>query len=367
MRFFPLRMSPVLLSPALLIALLPGCHLFVSGEIEKTCDEIPGCGPGTADADDTDDETDETGADDTDDGTDEAGPDDTEPDPDDTAAAGETGDTTPDDTAPIGGERARGLVLFGVNFETELFTLWIHDADDTLVHELSFGEADSDRTYAMAWDDAQGRFFVGFNNQISVLELPKKSDDLEIDVGDAIRELKVVGGAVWVIGEETLGVIEGGGVGAPAYTLVADGVFTELSGGYFAESTRTIEVVDLDRGSPDLWSLDVTSLKLNRVASDIDSQDIRAKLPFGGRDDLPWSCTAAGAVYDLVALQGGNREPERSAELPTADVIDCDYDAGSDEVLMFSTDAGALRVNAAGDVDRFSLPDGYILLAGAVW
>jgi len=341
--------------PALLFALpLTGCHLFASGEIEKTCDDIPGCAAGTVGTD-TDTSTD-----------------DTDPSTDDTATTGagdDTGTTPPtDDTGPIGGERLRGLVLFGVNLEAEQFGLWIHDPDDGLVHELFFGEADVDRRYAMAWDDAQGRFFVAFNEQVTILDLPKdkKGDDIDIEIGDVVLELKIVGGEIWVIGEETLGRLKGG-VGTPAYELIATGEFTELSGGFFSEARRTIEVVDLDRSSPDLWALDITSMKLNRVARDFDDQEARSRLPFGGRDDLPWSCTSAGAVYDLSALQGGILEPERLIDLTTTDVIDCDYDAGSDEVIMFSVDAGVLRVDAAGAVDRFSLPAGYTLLSGAVW
>ncbi len=132
-------------------------------------------------------------------------------------------------------------------------------------------------------------------------------------------------------------------------------------------------IVDRNRGAPVIYDYDPSTDRLSALIQQVDDNDARVHAPFAGPDGAPWACSSAGAVYDLEYLSQGTRadphsEPERLADPIFSDVVDCGYDAGSGDVVMFSEGEGGWRVASDGSrSEYFSLAPGAALLRGATW
>ncbi len=343
-----------------LTATLSGCALFASGAIEKTCEDLPlGCGGGV-DSADTDDGGDDTGGG-SDDG---SGDDGTGDDGSGDDGTGDGDDSGPVDTGPPP-EPLRGTVAVGWSNQAGL-GVWVHDADGALLQELYTDDA-ANTTYALAWDPDAELLYAAFGGSLAEVNLKTGQASVELDLGLDVVALALVGDELWVIGADTLGVVDLAGSAQVYEEELPAGTLSDVSGGYYAPSRGAIDMVDLDADTPDLWSWSLGSEALEVSLQDFDSVSSRARLPFAGADERAWSCTAAGGVHRLEDLAAGDRTLERLIDRSLDDLVACGYDPGSDEVIMFSAQAGILRVSPDGTDAQLSLPSGYSLLSGAVW
>ncbi len=365
MRTLPVLLSSLALSPL-------GCALFASGAIDKTCDDIPGCPEGAVDSapgDTGPGDSGTTGGGTTDGGTTGG-----------TTDGGTTGGTTDGGTTggttdggTTGGttgfgEPEAGVILLGYDYAEGELSFWVYGADGTQTASLVTAAPEPFGDYQIAWDPREGVAYLAQSDQVLGLDPLSGSVVMSVDLRESSTGLALADGVIWVIAETSIGRILRDDAGDTYEEVAPQASFTALSGGYYHPLIDAIKAVDLDDGGPDLWSLDIASAALIETLENFDDQAARARIPFLGYDGQAWTCSSSGAVYDMKALSEGDREPMRLPEQDLRDILDCGYDAGSDDVIMFSESGGALRVAAGGSIgSRLPVPSGYTLLAGAVW
>ncbi len=116
----------------------------------------------------------------------------------------------------------------------------------------------------------------------------------------------------------------------------------------FSQATRVaadglggLWILDLGSGTPSLYSWNGT---LEPLYKDYDEHAGRSVGLFRGPEDRPWVCSAGGGVWPVSALAKGATKPVRLADNQLSSVIDCDYDPGSDEFILFSRDGSVVRL-----------------------
>jgi hypothetical protein len=114
---------------------------------------------------------------------------------------------------------------------------------------------------------------------------------------------------------------------------------------------------DTDGGSPDLyqWTLGSTP---TRLYSDFDVSTARARILFPGPRDLPYSCSTAGAIYNVADLADGSSAPVVFYAGGLTDVSACAYDPGDETWLLFSASTGVVRMDAQGRGQVVMAPEG---------
>jgi len=98
----------------------------------------------------------------------------------------------------------------------------------------------------------------------------------------------------------------------------------------------------LDLHGPTVWSLGLND-SLEPLYSAYDDTALRSVGLFVGPDEGPWVCSGSGGVWSVAALAEGEKAPWRLAQ-DTSGVVDCGYDPGSDEVLLFTTIGAVVRL-----------------------
>ena len=368
MRTLLVLLSSLALSPL-------GCALFASGAIDTTCDDIPGCPEGLVDSGPGD--TGDTGGGGTDGGgtdgggTDGGGIDSGSTDGGGTTDSGGTdsgGAGGTDGGTTIFGDPEAGIILLGYDYPEGELSFWVYGADGTQSASLVTAAPEPVGDYQVAWDPREGVAYIAQSDQVLGLDPLLGGVVMSVDLREPSTGLALADGTVWVIAETSIGRVLRDDTGDTYEEVALPGSFTALSGGYYHPLIDAIKVVDLDEGGPDLWSLDIASSALIETLENFDDQSARARIPFLGYDGQAWTCSASGAVYDMKTLSEGDREPMRLPEQDLRDVLDCGYDSGSDDVILFSESGGALRVAADGAIlSRLPVPSGYTLLAGATW
>ena len=129
---------------------------------------------------------------------------------------------------------------------------------------------------------------------------------------------------------------------------------------------ETLYVVDLDDGSPDVLVLSADGSDVQTALEDIDSSSDRSRYAFTDQDEDLWVCSRAGAATRAETLSSGNKEPEILPEVPLFDVVGCDYDTGSHQLLLISAEEGLLRVDGDGSTEVVHVP-GNRIVYGSGW
>jgi hypothetical protein len=80
------------------------------------------------------------------------------------------------------------------------------------------------------------------------------------------------------------------------------------------------------------------------------------------------TCSKTGATYLVGELKGGNKDPDRYPQVNFGDIASCEYDAVTDEVVLFSESNGIGWMDASGKIVRTKDgTDGYRIVNGSVW
>jgi hypothetical protein len=307
-----------------LLPVLAGCHLFSSGTIGTTCEDV---------------------------------------------GAGCT-DTGQEDTAPfVPPNPYTTRFVVGVNREVAI-TVRVVDAAEGVVLEAST-DASHDPG-PVAFDDAGSRLFY-YDNATRFLHVLANGTDSPVmgyapDIGVTsivAVDLEAMDGQLYLLAPDAL------------YRLdTANSSFVTVAyPGSFLDARSVFPTPDgqanvLDRGEmggyPDLWRVDLSSGGTTYAFTNFDDGQGRASHGFLGPDDAPWVCSVLGATYAVADLNGGAREP---AVLPDAadveilvgsplldDVSDCEWDEAAARFVMASPSAGILGIDAWNSVDPIVPP-----------
>jgi hypothetical protein len=80
------------------------------------------------------------------------------------------------------------------------------------------------------------------------------------------------------------------------------------------------------------------------------------------------TCSESGATYLVDELQAGNKDPDRYPQINLGDIVSCEHDSDTDEVVLFSRDNGIGWMNTSGQIVRtMGATDGYRIVNGSVW
>ncbi|MCB9762611.1 MAG: hypothetical protein H6739_22620 [Alphaproteobacteria bacterium] len=297
----------------------PACHLFSSGEIECTRDELPDCLGVEGDADaDADADT-------------------------DTDADADADSDTDADADPI-----QGVVYIGEGTDSSSGSqIWVvegyDEANALVIEEGDFGSVSgpvayrsSDDVLLMAHEDRL--LLVNNTGIIAVGTLPGE-----------VRDIYAGQSYFWAITSDGLYRVNSAG----ASEQLRDTSFQELTAVFPAASG---ELFILDRGgstnSPSLYRYDTRDESLTLEYGSYDITRNRSIDGFQGVDDEPFVCSAAGGAYRVADVANEDTAPERLATGSLTDIVDCGYDAGSDEVILFSASRGVFRVQSTGATTR---------------
>ncbi|MCB9794046.1 MAG: hypothetical protein H6741_15130 [Alphaproteobacteria bacterium] len=131
--------------------------------------------------------------------------------------------------------------------------------------------------------------------------------------------------------------------------LGSSGQFRELAS-VFAAGPDLVYI--LDRGgttnSPSLYAFDPDTEAVSIAFPGYDTTRNRSVDAFLGPEDRPFVCSRGGGAYAVEDVRDGVTTPERLATGSLTDIVDCGYDPATDEVVLFSTSAGVVRVQSTG-------------------
>ncbi len=175
-------------------------------------------------------------------------------------------------------------------------------------------------------------------------------------------EITVVDGTVYVAYRSGIASFDGG----EQHWITTPGAVTDVSG--IADAGNgLLYVVDLDSdgSGPDSYSLDPVGQSLVELERDFDDTKDRARYVFSDASKALWVCTRAGAATKVAKLVDGEKEP---LILPDelGEVVACDLDPGSGELMIVSSGEGLVRADNSG-VTTWTQATPTAILAGSAW
>ena len=311
----------------MLILTLSACHLFSSAEIPCARDELPGC-LDTAEADtDTDSDADSDADSDT--------------------------DTDTDTDTDVVGDPTAGLVM-SVRGSSDWL---VRVLDQQGAESFSYGQAGA-VFGPVAWDEAGQVAYVASNGDGDLYKIGSSCPQSLGPLGGVAVDLAINGS--WLYATDGTNLVR---------LSLSSGATEPLS----SELTQALQlipdkgdgvyIIDRGSGSPSLLHYESGSVTMSVANYDsIDARSVGAYL----REGEVWLCSEGGGTWSVGQLKSGDSTPERLAQGAITDVIDCGYDAGSDEVLFFSVSRGVFRVGSDNATTEWATGAGGLIQRGEV-
>ena len=303
----------------LLLPFLAGCHVFASGDIPVTCDDLDDCG---------------------------------------TLGGGDSGLPAADPELTL----SVGLALSMSDGETWL--AGIYDPPDLSPRIEKGGTGGT--SGAVAWSEDRKRLYVADGGVLYVYG-PSEADigQFALPTTEAIVDIQPYDQSVFLI--TTSWIIVQATPNAEPVILNDNGDGLDLVA-LTADESLVYVISDGDTDGPDLFAYDPSTDEAYPMAKDFDSNGARIGGDiFVGPDNTLMSCSLVGAIYSVDELLSGSADPTIYAFLETSveDVITCGYDAGQDSYLVISASEGLFVLGPEGDEVNASLTSGGQALGGA--
>ncbi len=291
-----------ILTYAALFGALSACHVFDSGEISVSCDEMDNCDPSPADT------------------------------------------ATPNNKGQL-----LGFALAAYDATSGLLTLEYVEDDTIVVSKtvtvkttpgsgLEYAPATASFYFSTSTGLIQHASEAGdvttiFSSENAVNALESKDSDL----------YAAIGGVIHKVPEDTL-----------EDTLVIDGDFNDISD-LFTGPNNDLYVLDHDGESASIWTIDTESSTASRSFSGLDGGD-RTVGAFVGREDVIYTCSNAGGIYIADELAKGNLIPTAfPSQLFDSATTSCGYDAATGSYIIGTEDA-IYRLHRDGSSETISTP-----------
>ena len=314
-----------------MILTLSACHLFSSAEIPCTSDELPGCAD-TAGESDTDTDTDADS--------------DTDADAD--------ADTDSDSDTDVVGDPEAGVVMS------------VRSGSDWLVRVLdpkgaeTFSYGESGAVFGpVAWDEAASTAWIASNSDGNLYKIDSTGAKRVESLGSEAVDVAISGS--WLYATDGQNLVRLSLSSGDTEMLSANGLTQALA--LVEDGDEGVYIIDRGSGSPSLLHYEAGSLGLSVANYDsIDARSVGAYL----RDGEVWLCSEGGGTWSVGQLKSGDSSPERLAQGAITDVVDCGYDAGSDEVLFLSVGRGVFRVASDNTTTEWATSAGGLIVRGEV-
>ena|GEM_PF-2742118 len=288
---------------------LPACHVFDDGEISATCDELPGCLEVPVD----------------------------------------TGDSGTSVVSAGFGFAVASVDDDGVNYALEYYQ------GGELIHSLTGLENPSDEGFGEGLEynsETETFFFTVTPTQL--YEVSAKT--LEVMGYDStemeMTALESDGSDIWAIlkgsFQQNIGRIDFSTKTFDKFsvdTSSLDTLFSDGDGGLYL----------LDRTDVSVFSIDAAAESIEQVISGFDDGS-RVVSAFFGPEDSLYSCSSAGAIYQVSDLESGSLVPVvYSEELAGETVGACAYDASTSSYVVV-TQAAVYRLGPDGSLEELATP-----------
>ena len=286
---------------ALIFGLMPACHVFDNGEISTTCDEMDGCG----------------------------------------SASGETGIET------------GGFFGFAVaSYDEDNGVLALEYFEDDAVVVSAEVELESEPSSGLEYNaNAETFYFTSDSGTV-------QSVTGDGDIGDVFSSTLEIT-ALEAIGDYILSIVSGSLFQVPKGSAgddgtVIDGDFGELYG-LFVGSNEDVYALDYDGSHSSVFTVDSEAGTAEKTVSGFDD-GLRSVGAFVGHQGEIYSCSRAGAIYNVNDLSDGNAVPVAFADdLLDSDAGACGYDATTGSYIIGSSNA-IYRLERDGTVQEISAP-----------
>jgi|GEM_PF-3266229 len=216
---------------------------------------------------------------------------------------------------------------------------------------------------AIAFDPQREQLAVATENELLFLGETSSQDGTAQPLDDKVREILEVDGNIYVAYTQGVAGMVGGQLswlGAPGQVSDVAGIADAGNGQLFL-----VDLDDTDSG-PDSYLFDPSSGDLVMIDRDFDTSKDRSRYVLADAGNALWVCSRAGAATTVSELASGNKEPAILPEQILNDVLGCDYDIGSGELMVFSAQDGLIRVDGSGATTG-TIQTSDRLLAGSAW
>lgn len=120
------------------------------------------------------------------------------------------------------------------------------------------------------------------------------------------------------------------------------------------------------QGGPSLLEISENA-QTQRVKTDFDSSGQRTRDAFLMNEEYA-TCAETGATFLVNELVNGNITPDRYPLIDLGDIVSCEYDSSTDQVVLFSALNGVGFMDANGDIVRILSPtEGHHIVNGSIW
>jgi len=108
--------------------------------------------------------------------------------------------------------------------------------------------------------------------------------------------------------------------------------------------------------------------EIDVIFEKFDASDIRAKDAFLMNGEYATCAQETGATFLVSELVAGIVTPDRYPLINLGDIVSCEYDPSTDQVVLFSAENGVGFMDATGEVVRTLSPtEGYHIVNGSIW
>jgi len=224
---------------------------------------------------------------------------------------------------------------------------------------------------AVVYDETTGTAYLSVGESIRVLQsdgTPKISDVPLVTGG-----IPFPGGAVFAgdAGFVLVNGVEAEVLGGPnnLVTLFESANLANLKG---SPLVAALVHFDIEIGTETPSILEFGGLQTNvagfsPVAQSFDVSNNRAHDAFLMNGSYA-TCSNSGATYLVADLQEDDRDPDRYPSVDLGTIASCEYEAETDEVVLFSESNGIAWMDASGQVVRtIAGTEGYRIVNGSVW
>jgi hypothetical protein len=286
---------------ALFLGLSPACHVFDNGEIPKTCDELTGCGSSTE----------ETGLE----------------------AVG-----------------TFGFAVASYDEDNSVLALeYFEDDAVVLSAEIELETAPSSGLEFNA--NAETFYFTSSSGDVQSVTADGDQSDVFSSTLD-ITALEASGDYIYALVSGSVYQVPKGGDGGEG--MIINGDFGE-GYGLFASPNGEVYALGYDGEASSVLAIDAEAGTASKTIESFDD-GLRSVGAFVGHQDEIYSCSRAGAIYNVSDLRDGDTVPAAFAsELLESNAAACGYDATTASYIIGSEDA-IYRLERDGTVQEISAP-----------
>lgn len=278
-------------------------------------------------------------------------------------------DKTCDDSKTCGAISEGGVVFVE---QSEASGDWRVSLRNGVGEEIEYFEGQGSNVGGVVYEASQETVYLSEGKNIRVLKkdgTPKITDlnpfpDAILGASDGV----IFGSERWVMtvnAELETQVFSDNGAASviPGFTsiLQSANLATDMN-----DSTVAILAVN-QSNNPSILEMNSNS-EIEVIFEKFDNSSVRAQDAFLMNGEYATCAKETGATFLVSELIAGNVTPDRYPLINLGDIVSCEYDPTTDQVVLFSAENGVGFMDATGEVVRTLSPtEGHYIVNGSIW